>query len=117
MRNKPLHPTLNSRIRDTLYGYTSKEEGIRHALLSQSDPPVGQNEALFMLSGLRRAFSITGRLGAVLPCYKEVDGDGTPYCANCFENFKKSILFCSSVANSRMFSYSCVSCGLKIDRL
>ena len=48
-RNKPLHPTLKAAF-GTLYGYTSEEEGIRHALLSQSDAPVGQNEAVFMLS-------------------------------------------------------------------
>ena len=48
-RYKPLHPTLKAAF-STLYGYTSREEGIRHALLSQSNAPVGQNEAVFMLS-------------------------------------------------------------------
>lgn len=52
-----------------------------------------------------------------VPCYKEIDGDGTPYCANCFENFKRSILYRSRVADSRMFSYSCFNCGLKVDRV
>lgn len=48
-RSKPLHPTLKAAF-GTLYGYTSKEEGIRHSLLEHSDAPVGQNEAVFMLS-------------------------------------------------------------------
>jgi len=48
-RRKGLHPTLKSAF-GKLYGYTSNEEGIRHSLLKQSDAPVGQNEAVFMLS-------------------------------------------------------------------
>lgn len=48
-RRNGLHPTLKSAF-GKLYGYTSSEEGIRHALLKESGAPVGQNEAVFMLS-------------------------------------------------------------------
>ena len=60
--------------------------------------------------------TVAGKTETV-PCYKETDGDGTPYCANCFENFRRSILFRSRVENSLMLSYSCFNCGLKIDRV
>ena len=43
-----LHPALK-RALNTLYGYTSDEQGIRHALLDQSKAQVGRDEAVFML--------------------------------------------------------------------
>ena len=47
-RRGALHPALKKAF-DTLYGYTSNEQGIRHALLDQTDTKVGQDEAVFML--------------------------------------------------------------------
>ena len=44
-----LHPALESAF-NKLYGYTSDEQGIRHALLDRADSNVGMDEALFMLS-------------------------------------------------------------------
>ena len=41
------HPTLKKAF-SKLYGYTSDEQGIRHALLTSSAADVGQEEALFM---------------------------------------------------------------------
>ena len=43
-----LHPALKKGF-STLYGYTSDEQGIRHALLDRPDADVGPEEALFML--------------------------------------------------------------------
>jgi hypothetical protein len=34
---------------DKLYAYTNTEQGIRHALLTESEAQVGQDEAIFML--------------------------------------------------------------------
>ena len=47
-RRGALHPALKKAF-DTLYGYTSNEQGIRHALLDQMDTKVGLDEAVFML--------------------------------------------------------------------
>ena len=44
-----LHPALEGSFKK-LYGYTSNEQGIRHALLDRADSNVGMDEALFMLS-------------------------------------------------------------------
>ena len=47
------HGSLHSALEDAfskLYGYTSDEQGIRHALLDRADTNVGMDEALFMLS-------------------------------------------------------------------
>ena len=44
-----LHPALKAAF-TKLYGYTSDEQGVRHALLDRPDHNVGMNEALFMLS-------------------------------------------------------------------
>lgn len=44
-----LHPALESAF-NKLYGYTSDEQGIRHAFLDRADSNVGMDEALFMLS-------------------------------------------------------------------
>ncbi|MDE2765025.1 MAG: hypothetical protein OXI25_01155 [Chloroflexota bacterium] len=41
------HPALHQAL-SSLYGYTSDEQGIRHALLDRSTADVGQDEALFM---------------------------------------------------------------------
>ncbi|MXY51730.1 MAG: hypothetical protein F4Y86_04260 [Gammaproteobacteria bacterium] len=43
-----LHPALRGAF-EKLYGYTSDEQGVRHALLDQDDANVGQDEAVFML--------------------------------------------------------------------
>ena len=43
-----LHPALKEAF-STLYGYTCKEQGVRHALLDQPDAKMGQDEAVFML--------------------------------------------------------------------
>ena len=41
------HPALKAAF-EKLYGYTSNEQGIRHALLEQDSPDVGLDEAIFM---------------------------------------------------------------------
>jgi len=43
-----IHPALKSAF-SMLYGYTSDEEGVRHALVEKSSPDVGSDEALFMI--------------------------------------------------------------------
>ena len=43
-----LHPALK-RAFSNLYGYTSDEQGIRHALIDSPQANVGQDEAVFML--------------------------------------------------------------------
>ena len=43
-----LHPALKDAF-SNLYGYTSDQQGIRHALLDQTDAQVGQDEAVFLL--------------------------------------------------------------------
>ncbi len=43
-----LHPVLKGAFCQ-LYGYTSKEQGIRHALLDRAHARVGRDEAVFML--------------------------------------------------------------------
>jgi len=47
-QKSPLHGALKAAFR-SLYGYTSDEKGIRHALLDDSTTPVGYTEAKFML--------------------------------------------------------------------
>lgn len=47
-RCQPLHPALKQGFA-SLYGYTADEQGIRHALLDQTDAKVDQDEAVFML--------------------------------------------------------------------
>ncbi len=42
------HPALHQGL-ERLYGYTSDEQGVRHSLLDQGQPNVGQDEAVFML--------------------------------------------------------------------
>lgn len=43
-----LHPALKQGF-SNLYGYTSDEQGIRHALIDEPESPAGRDEALFML--------------------------------------------------------------------
>ena len=43
-----LHPALKDAF-SKLYGYTSDEQGVRHALLDRANAQVGQDEAVFML--------------------------------------------------------------------
>ena len=43
-----LHPAMKQAF-SRLYGYTSDEEGIRHALLTNATSPAGKDEAVFML--------------------------------------------------------------------
>ena len=47
-RSGTLHPALKEAF-TKLYGYTSDEQGIRHADLGQDSANVGMNEAVFML--------------------------------------------------------------------
>ena len=47
-RDGALHPAFKQAI-SKLYGYTSDEQGIRHALLDKAEANVTQDEALFML--------------------------------------------------------------------
>ena len=48
-KDHPVHPALREGF-NKLYGYTSDEQGIRHALIDRPDSPSGRDEALFMLS-------------------------------------------------------------------
>ena len=50
-----LHPAMKTAF-SKLYGYTSDEQGIRHALFDKPEADVGQDEAVFML-GACAAFS------------------------------------------------------------
>lgn len=54
-KRKIFHPAMKSAF-SKLYGYTSDEQGIRHALLDKPEADVGQDEAVFML-GACAAFS------------------------------------------------------------
>ena len=47
-KREALHPALKGAF-ERLYGYTSNEQGIRHALLDQSNASVDMDEAVFML--------------------------------------------------------------------
>ena len=47
-KRETLHPALKEAF-NRLYGYTSDEQGVRHALLHQANPNVGMDEAVFML--------------------------------------------------------------------
>ena len=47
-KNYPLHGAFRMGILN-LYGYTSNEQGIRHALIDRPDSPAGRDEAVFML--------------------------------------------------------------------
>ena len=62
-----LHPALKDAF-SKLYGYTSNEQGVRHALLDRSDAQVGQDEAVFMLGACASFASYLSR--------KHVAGEG-----------------------------------------
>ena len=47
-KRQTLHPALKEAF-SKLYGYTSNEQGVRHALLDKSSATVGMDEAVFML--------------------------------------------------------------------
>ena len=47
-KQQSLHPALKEAF-TKLYGYTSDEQGVRHALLDRSNAKVGRDEAVFML--------------------------------------------------------------------
>ncbi len=47
-RYSRIHPALNEAFKK-LYAYTSDEQGIRHALVDQSQSPAAMEEAVFML--------------------------------------------------------------------
>ena len=47
-KRSALHPALKQALHK-LYGYSSNEQGIRHALLDQEQASVGMDEAVFML--------------------------------------------------------------------
>ena len=55
-----LHPALKTAF-SKLYGYTSDEQGIRHALRDQTDAQVDRDEAVFMLGACAAFASYLGR--------------------------------------------------------
>ena len=59
-REKGLHPALREAL-SRLYGYTSDEKGIRHALLESDNKDVGTDEALFMFSACAAFVSFLAR--------------------------------------------------------
>lgn len=61
-RHHPLHPAFKRGI-SSLYGYTSDEEGIRHALVDNSESPAGRDEAIFMLGACASFASYLWRVG------------------------------------------------------
>ena len=63
-----LHPALKDAF-NKLYGYTSDEQGIRHALLEKTSARTGMNEAVFMLGACASFASYLWR--------KHVSGSGS----------------------------------------
>lgn len=59
-----LHPALKDAL-SKLYGYTSDEQGIRHALLEKTTSKAGMNEAVFMLGACASFASYLWRKHAV----------------------------------------------------
>ena len=59
-----MHPALKQAFAN-LYGYTSDEEGIRHALLEEAVSRSGQDEAVFMLGACASFASYLARKGQV----------------------------------------------------
>jgi hypothetical protein len=47
-RSAYIHPAMKSGF-DSLYGYTSDEQGVRHAMLEADQPAVDETDALFMI--------------------------------------------------------------------
>ena len=64
-KGQTLHPALKEAFQK-LYGYTSNEQGIRHALLDQSIANVGMDEAVFMLGACASFASYLWRRHTVL---------------------------------------------------
>ncbi len=62
-KRRPLHPALRAAL-SKLYGYTSNEQGIRHALLDQAKAQVGRDEAVFMLGACASFASFLWRRNA-----------------------------------------------------
>lgn len=60
-----LHPALKEAF-NKLYGYTSNEQGIRHALLDRDTADVGMDEAVFMLGACASFASYLARKHASL---------------------------------------------------
>ena len=60
-----LHPALKEAF-NKLYGYTSNEQGIRHALLDRDTADVGMDEAVFMLGACASFASYLARKHAAL---------------------------------------------------
>ena len=63
-KRQALHPALKKGLND-LYGYTSDEQGIRHALMDRSNAKVGMDEAVFMLGACASFASYLWRKQAV----------------------------------------------------
>ena len=63
-KHQALHPALKGAFLK-LYGYTSDEQGVRHALLDQSSANVGMDEAVFMLGACASFASYLWRKHAV----------------------------------------------------
>lgn len=69
-----LHPSLKEAF-IRLYGYTSDEQGIRHALLDQDAADVGMDEAVFMLGACASFASYLSRKRAALNQFGERNGN------------------------------------------
>ena len=67
-RREALHPALRTGF-ENLYGYTNREEGIRHPLLNNRSAKVGQDEAVFMLGACASFASYL--------CRKHAEGEGS----------------------------------------
>ena len=61
-RHRPLHSALKQGFKN-IYGYTSDEEGIRHALINNPESPAGRDEAVFMLGACASFASYLWRVG------------------------------------------------------
>ena len=64
-KSNPIHPAFKQAL-TKLYGYTSNEQGIRHALLDRDTADVGMDEAVFMLSACASFASYLARKYAAL---------------------------------------------------
>ena len=64
-----IHPALRKAF-GGLYGYTSDEQGIRHALLDKPESPVGRDEAVFMLGACASfvTFLLSKSRAGATPC-------------------------------------------------
>ena len=73
-RHGRLHPALKVAF-SKLYGYTSDEPGIRHALLDRDDADVGMDEAVFMLGACASFASYLSRKQAAMNQSGERNGN------------------------------------------